>query len=278
MNSEIHVQGHRGCRGLRPENTINGFVKALELGVHTLELDVVVNRENEVIISHEPFFNHEISTAPDSSKITEENEKTYNLYPMTVQEIQRFDVGLKIHPKFPYQKKIAAVKPTLEEMVKVIEKRVSEQNFPSPEYNIEIKRVKAQDGVFHPDMKTFADVVCKKIIALGIQDRTTVQCFDVKTLQYVHQAFPQFRLVLLIQNLLPYERNIADLGFKPWAYSPYFKLVSKDLVAYGNRENVKIIPWTVNEPKDIQHMVDLGVDGIISDYPDRVLEILASQS
>ena len=274
MNSEIDIQGHRGCRGLRPENTTVAFKKAIDIGVKTLELDVVVNKYNDVIISHEPFFNHEISTKPNGELISEEEERNYNMYEMSLDEIQSYDVGMKVHPKYAVQKKMKAVKPTLGEMVKAVEDYVEKGNFPLPEYNIEIKRVKDQDDVFHPRMEVFADVVCNEIIKLGIAKRTTVQCFDFETLQYVNTKYPEFRLVLLIMNRTSAEDNIAELGFKPWAYSPYFKLVSHDLVGYGNKEGIKIIPWTVNEETDILNMMNLGVDGIISDYPDRVVELV----
>jgi len=171
---------------------------------------------------------------------------------------------------------LKAIKPSLAQMVMSIEKLVKEENYPLPEYNIEIKRVKDQDEVYHPKMEKFANVVCDEIIRLGIDKRSTVQCFDIETLQYVQSKYPKLRLVLLIANQIPFVKNISNLGFKPWAYSPYLKLVSEDLVAYGKTEGIKIIPWTVNEESDIRKMINLGVDGIISDYPDRVVELVQS--
>ncbi|MEM9545415.1 MAG: glycerophosphodiester phosphodiesterase family protein [Bacteroidota bacterium] len=276
MNQDIDIQGHRGCRGLKPENTITAFKEAVDIGVKTLELDVVVNKYNDVIISHEPFFNHEISTGPKGEEITEENEKEHNMYQMSLEEIQSYDVGMKSHPRFPIQKKMTVAKPTLKEMVTEIEAYVRSENHALPEYNIEIKRVPENDSIFHPKMKDFADAVCQEIIDLGIAKRTTVQCFDIESLQYVKKAYPEFRLVLLIMNMKPFQENIKELGFKPWAYSPYFKLVSEELIAYGEKENIQIIPWTVNDEQDIVEMLKLGVDGIISDYPDRVVEIVSS--
>jgi len=274
MNPTIDIQGHRGCRGLRPENTIIAFKKAIDIGVNTLELDVVVNKYNDVIVSHEPFFNHEIATGPNGELINEEEEKEHNLYEMSMTEVKTYDVGMKKHPKYPTQKKVKATKPTLGEMVESIEAYVAEGDFALPEYNIEIKRVKEQDGVYHPRMEVFADVVCDEIIKLGISKRATVQCFDFETLKYVRKKYPDLRLVLLIMNTTPFEKNISDLGFKPWAYSPYFKLVTDSLINYGKDEDVKVIPWTVNEEADIRKMLELGVDGIISDYPDRVVELV----
>jgi glycerophosphoryl diester phosphodiesterase len=181
---------------------------------------------------------------------------------------------MKLHPRFPTQKKVPVQKPTLKEMVTFIEAYAKETEYPALSYNIEIKRNKAFDGIFHPDMKTFADVVCKEILDLGIARRATVQCFDIETLQYVHKVYPKLRLVLLIENMKPFLKNIEDLGFAPWAYSPYYKLVTKELIEYCDKENIKVIPWTVNDEKDIIAILELGVDGIISDFPDRVVEII----
>ena len=140
MRTDIDVQGHRGCRGLRPENTITAFKKAVDIGVNTLELDVVVNKYNDVIVSHEPFFNHEIATGPNGEEINEKNEKEFNLYLMTLEEIQSFDVGLKLHPRFKNQKKVGVKKPTLREMVIVIEAYIKDLDYEPIFYNIEIKR------------------------------------------------------------------------------------------------------------------------------------------
>ena len=134
MNQDIDIQGHRGCRGLKPENTITAFKEAVDIGVKTLELDVVVKKNKDVIISHEPFFNHEISTGPKGEEITEENEKEHNMYEISLEEIQSYDVGMKAHPRFPMQKKMSVAKPTLKEMVTEIEAYVKVENYPFPEY------------------------------------------------------------------------------------------------------------------------------------------------
>src|SRR5688500_3464035 len=109
-------QGHRGCRGLMPENTIAAMLKAIDLGVTTLETDIAITKDKQPILSHEPFFNHEITTKPDGSFVTEAEEKSLNIYKMDYEQVKSFDVGLKPHPRFPHQQKIKAIKPLLEEM------------------------------------------------------------------------------------------------------------------------------------------------------------------
>lgn len=277
MVDNLDIQGHRGCRGLMPENTVAGFIKAIDLGVNTLEMDVVVNSNGDVFVSHEPFFNHEIAITPDGTEITEETEKSHNMYPLSVEEIKAYDVGSKKHPRFPIQKKMESSKPLLKEVVAASE-RYSKQNGITPLlYNIEIKRKAEHDGVYHPEMKNFADVVCAEIRRCGIMDRTTVQCFDVPTLQYIHETYPNVKLVYLIENTNPFEENLKLLGFQPEVYSPYFQLVTEDLLSYSKKKGMKVIPWTVNEVVDIEKLIDDAVDGIISDYPDKVIEIWMSK-
>ncbi len=112
-------QGHRGCRGLMPENTIPAMLKALDLGVTTLEMDAVITKDSVVVLSHEPFFNHEITTRPDGTFTTEQEEKTLNIFSMASAEVQHFDVGLKPHPRFPLQQKMPAVKPRLADVIEL---------------------------------------------------------------------------------------------------------------------------------------------------------------
>jgi len=271
--NNLDIQGHRGCRGLMPENTIAGFKKALDFGVNTLELDVGVSKDKKVIVSHEPFFNHEIATAPDGSLIDKKDELTHNMYELTVEELQKYDVGLRPHPRFPIQKKIPARKPTLAAMVETCESYAKLKNYPSPLYNIEIKRSPIGDNSYHPPMAEFADLVINTIDSLGIMERTTVQCFDIETLQYLHKTYTHTNLVYLIHNDDSFKDNIEKLGFNPSIYSPYFKLVDESLVKACQNKAIKLVPWTVNESEDVQRMIALGVDGIISDFPDMVIEI-----
>lgn len=270
----IDVQGHRGCRGLLPENTIPAFLHAIDLGVTTLELDVVVNAAGDVIVSHEPFFNHEIATTPDGSLLTPSNQSEHNMYPLSIAEIQAYDVGSKAHPRFPQQRKMAVHKPMLAQMVSAVEEKVKAEHLKLPLYNIEIKRNPDHDNIFHPGYQEFADIVIRTVEDLGIMDRSFIQCFDIETLQYLHRVYPSVRLVYLVENIKPFQLNFEELGFKPAAYSPYFKLVSDSLITYCRQEVIDLVPWTVNESKDMKTLLDQGVTHIITDYPDRLLALI----
>lgn len=270
MNAQnIDVQGHRGCRGLYPENTIPAFIHAIDLGVNTLECDVVISKDLKVIVSHEPFFNHEITTLPNGAFFTKKDEEEHNVFELDYAEIKLYDTGSKYFSKFPFQNKIKTYKPSLEDVVNEVNKRTTSIN-----YNIEIKRRVEWDGIFHPDFKKFADLVVAEINVLGIMERTTVQCFDIQTLKYIHESYPKVRLVYLAANENSVEKNIELLGFMPFVYSPYFKMINNETVSYCKKNNLQLIPWTVNEEEDIKKQIEIGVDGIISDYPDRIIDLL----
>ena len=269
----IDFQGHRGCRGLMPENTIPGFLYALDLGVTTLEMDVVISKDHRVVCSHEPWFSHEISLDPDGKEILEEDEKNHKIYSKNYGDSCNYDVGLKIHPRFPDQKKLAAHKPLLEDVIDTTEKYAREKSLELPYYNIETKSTPEGDGIYHPSPEVFSDLLLKIIHDKGVAKRTIIQSFDNRTLKHIHKKDPHIKLALLIENEKSIEHNIGDLGFMPDIYSPDFTLVNADLVAFCQRKKIEVIPWTVNELSDMKQLILMGVNGIISDFPDRFKDL-----
>lgn len=273
MKKTLDVQGHRGCRGLLPENTIDAFVKALELGVTTLEMDFVITQDSQVLVSHEPFFSHEIATAPDGSEITKDNEASHNIFKLSYEECKKYDVGTKAHSRFPDQQKFTTHKPSFTDVLDTIEKLVKEKGYKQPLYNVEIKRKTKWDNTFHPDVASFTKLVVEVVQRSGIKDRIVIQSFDPESLQIARELDPDIDLVLLIENTDSPEDNIKKLGFVPEIYSPYFVFINKELVEYCKSQKMKLIPWTVNEKDEMRALIELDVDGIISDYPDRLIEV-----
>jgi glycerophosphoryl diester phosphodiesterase len=263
-------QGHRGCRGLMPENTIPAMIKAIDLGVNTLEMDIVFTSDNVAILSHEPFFNHEITTKPDGKYIDEKEEKNYNIYKMTFAETQRYDVGLKPHPRYPEQQKIKVSKPSLAAVIDSVEAYSISKNLPKVYYNIETKTDPSTDKTYHPAPAAFVEMLMKLINDKGIADRAIIQSFDMRTLKYLHKKYPAVKTALLIEvsNKNSFRKQIKDLGFSPSIYSPEETLVTINLINECHERNIRIIPWTVDNKKRIKELRSSGVDGIISDYPD----------
>ena len=268
--ANFDYQGHRGCRGLMPENTIPAMLKAIDLGVTTLETDVVFTKDNIAVLSHEPFFNHEITTRPNGKYIDVADEKNLNIYKMTFAETQQYDVGFKEHSTFKKQQKIHITKPSLAAMIDSAEAYTNKNNLPKIAYNIETKTNPATDKIYHPAPAPFVDMLMKVILLKKIEGRVVIQSFDRRTLQYLHKKYPTIKTALLVEPLdrNSFRKQIKDLGFTPTIYSPNQALVNANLITECHQRNIQIIPWTVNDKKEISALKKLGVDGIISDYPD----------
>ncbi|MDH5609741.1 MAG: glycerophosphodiester phosphodiesterase family protein [Cyclobacteriaceae bacterium] len=271
VKRNVDLQGHRGARGLMPENSIPGFLHALDLGVTTLEMDVGITHDKKVIVSHDPFFSPEICLDPEGKTIAEERAYMYNLYLMDYDSIIHYDCGLKIHPRFPDQKKIAAIKPLLSDVFRAVEGRISECELRPVNYNIEIKSLADADYIYHPTPAVFSDMVYREIEGKIDWGRITIQSFDFRILQYFHEKYPEVRLALLIENDIPWQDNLDSLGFIPPIYSPDFSLLTKEIVEALHFQDMKVIPWTVNNPAEMKRMMEWGVDGLITDYPDRAI-------
>jgi glycerophosphoryl diester phosphodiesterase len=262
-------QGHRGCRGNMPENTIPAMLHALDLGVTTLEMDVVFTKDSVAILSHEPFFNHEITTKPDGSFINEQEEKKYNIFKMDFAATQLYDVGLKPHPRFPQQQKLAVHKPSLAALFDSVKKYMMQSKRPYPYFNIETKTMPATDNLYHPAPAAFVDMLMKVIQEKAMEQYVMIQSFDPRTLQYLHRHYSNIPAVLLIEDFdkRTLEEQLEQLGFTSNIYSPHYSLVNDALVKKCHQQNIKVIPWTVNEKDKIAELKKMGVDGIISDYP-----------
>jgi glycerophosphoryl diester phosphodiesterase len=270
---QFDLQGHRGARGLVPENTIPSMLKALDYGVNTLELDVIISKDKKVVVSHEPFLNHKICKNAQGETIKEAEEKSYNLYQMTYDSIARCDCGSMGNPGYPEQQKMAAYKPLLADLIAATEKYAREKGMPAPRYNIETKIEPESDNIYHPEPQEFMELVYQVIKEKGIRERTCIQSFDVRTLQALKKMDEKITIALLVAKNPFYENAISELGFKPDVYSPYHLLVTSSLIEYCQKEGIKVIPWTVNDLDTMKKLAQMGVDGIITDYPDRAQEL-----
>lgn len=269
-NPRLDIQGHRGCRGLLPENSIPAFLMALDSGATTLEMDVVISKDRQVVVSHEPWMSADICLTPEKNVFTAADQKRHNLYQMSYDEIKRWDCGSKGNPRFPGQQKTAVAKPLLRDVIAAAEQHIRNNMGYEADYNIEIKSTPADDNKYHPDPATFSDLVFQLIDAHLPWNRVVIQSFDFRVLKYWHEKYPHVRLAALVYNNKTIDENLRELGFTPAIYSPYFKLVGPDAVAQCQALNMRIIPWTANEEAEIADLIKWRVDGIISDYPNRV--------
>lgn len=273
MNCEpiktIDIQGHRGCRGLMPENTIPAFKKAIELGVNTLELDVAVSKDNIVVVSHEPYMNSVICLDANGTEISKDDEKNLNLYQMSFDSIQHYDCGLKPYPRFPEQEKIKTHKPSLDAVFKA-----AKQLNLNIKFNIEIKAEPEYDGIYTPKPKEFVKLVLDVINQNNAFDETNLQSFDVRILEAIKKQSPKMPVALLVDENEDIWEKMKQMTFAPDIISPYYKLLDAKTVSSLQTENFQVIPWTLNTVEDMQAMINLNVDGIITDYPNRLINIL----
>ena len=270
--AQFDWQGHRGARGLYPENTVNGMKEALKYPITTLEFDVVISRDLQVVVSHEPWMSEEICLDPSGNSL---KDKQINLFKLTYEEIKKYDCGSKKHPRFEGQKKAAEHKPLLKDLIYSIEKELSSSG-QKKNYNIEIKSTPEDEKAgFQPNYKEFSAIVVADLLKLLPPERFSIQSFDWRVLKYLHEQYPKISLVALTETKYEPKQVLRDLGFAPAVFSPEWKMLTKGQVNFFHKKNIKVIPWTVNSVPDMKKMIEMGVDGIITDYPNYILEFTA---
>lgn len=269
----LQVQAHRGDRGYFPENTLPAFYSAIDKGADVIELDLIISKDKKVVVSHDTFMHSAYISWPDGNPVTKEEEKRSNLYQMTYDSIRSFDAGFRTNPSFPDQKSVKSYKPLLSEMIDSIENYIVKNNKHRIRYNIEIKSGAGDYGIKQPEPEEFTDLVLKIIQEKKIEKHCNVQSFDSQILNALHKKAPKIVIAILTGDK-GLDKNLAKLNFKPQIYAPHYGLVNQALLDSVKNRNMKIIPWTVNENKDIERMISLKVDGIITDYPERVIEKL----
>jgi glycerophosphoryl diester phosphodiesterase len=288
--SAFDLQGHRGARGLAPENTLPAFERALRLGVHTLELDIGVTADDVVVIGHDPELNPAITRDSSGRWLTGAGPRVRSL---TWQQLQTYDVG-RIDPASPYAKTFAeqqALDGTRVPRLMDLFDRVNELGASGVRFNIETKinPTRPEDTATPEHM---VKALLKVIRDAGMTARVSIQSFDWRTLQLVQQAEPSIPTVYLSIQTANNDNikdgrwtanvSAADRGSVPRmvkaaggaVWSPNAGALTQTLLAEAHGLGLKVIPWTVNNPADMARLMDWGVDGIITDYPDRLRELM----
>ena len=266
--------GHRGCRGLLPENTIASFKEAIKLGVHAVELDIVITGDNKVVVSHEPFMSQIYCLKPDGSQLTSDEDQKYNLFQMSYEEIKQFDCGFKKHPRFPNQKDQKAYKPLLKEVIETCENFAKKNSHQPISYVIEIKSNPKYYNVFYPEPYEYVKLVLETISAYDFKKRIVLKSFDVAVLNEIKKQGPEIKVSLLVNREEVISDKLERLNFTPEILGPYYELLNKEEVIKYQDLGLLIYTWTVNEMTDIERIQSYGVDGIITDFPNRLIGVL----
>jgi len=293
------LQGHRGARGLMPENTLEGFARALEVGVTTLETDLAVSKDGVVVLSHDRVINPDLARGPGGAWLPAPGPAINTL---TVAELQTYDVG-RIKPGTKYAQQFADQKPvdgahipTLAELFKFVQGLGKAVRF-----NIETK-ISPDHPAEAPDPETFADQVVRVIRDAGMSDRVTIQSFDWRTLIAVRRIAPGIATVCLTAQTTLQDRVTGGVRRpSPWlagldpadhggsvprlvkaagcaTWSPRYAELTAETLAQAHELGLEVVPWTINAQADMERAIDMGVDGLITDYPDRAREVMAARN
>jgi glycerophosphoryl diester phosphodiesterase len=290
------LQGHRGARGLAPENTLEAFALALAIGVTTLELDLAVTKDGIVVVSHDRRLNPDHTRGPDGRFLDAEGPPIRSL---TLAEVKGYDVG-RLKPGTPYAASLPEQRPadgaripTLAELFDLVRRVGADQ----VRFNIETK-ITPTSGAETPDPETFAASVAATVRDAGVAARVSLQSFDWRTLAAIA---PEIERVCLTAEALNFDTiKRGEPGPSPWtagldiddfkgsvprmaaaagcqAWSPLYRNAKPEDVAAAKNLGLKVIPWTVNERADMERLIALGVDGLITDYPDRLRAVMAAR-
>ena len=265
----IDVQAHRGGAGLMPENTIPAMQHALDLGVNTLEFDLQLSQDGQVVVSHDSYFHPRYSTRPDGTLIQEPDPQDY-LYTMPYDSIARYDVGLRFVDRWPGQVKMAVCKPLASDLIDFAEGYAQKP----VNYNIEIKSWPGEgEGTLWPEYHVFCDTCIPLLLSKNLGSRLIVQCFDTRALNYMHATWPELTLSYLTEDYDggDIEALLQNLDFVPQWWSPESSVVTPENVAWCHAHGIGVVPWTVDDPAEMQRLVDCGVEAIISNYPDILI-------
>lgn len=270
----FNKEGHRGARGLLPENIIASMYKAIDHDVNTVEVDVVISKDKQVVISHDVYFHPDITTTPDGRHLTGKEAQQLLLYNMNYDSIKKYDVGMKPHKDFPQQKNMSAYKPLLGELVDSTDWYARSKG-KQVLYNIELKTNPANDGTKHPPVEEFVDLVMAIVKEKKLETRSYLQSFDFRPLQLIHKKYPGITTAVLISgsDKRTLAQHLQELGYTPEMYSPHYSLVTPELVSECRKHKIKLIPWTVNTLEEMKKLKALGVDGIITDYPNYFAQL-----
>lgn len=262
IQAQVTVFGHRGARGLMPENSIPAMKTALDHGA-VLELDVSFSRDKQAIVSHDPMLNPDHTLDSAGAPVL----KKLPFYEMEYASIRKYDSGTKQHPQFPKQRAFKTYIPLLSELIDSVEHYAAEKKYSAPRFLIETKTSIARDDKLQPAPEEFMKLLMRIIDSKGIKNRIMIQSFDPRTLEIVNRDYPELKTVLLTTKGTLQE-NLSKLTFRPNYYCPSPDLITEETTRECRRLGIEVLGGNVNDRAEIDRIIKLGVKGFITDYPD----------
>ncbi len=258
---------HRGGRGLLPENTIASQKLAVDYGC-ILEMDLQMSKDRKILLSHDGYIDADFCLTPQGKTMTEKEGHGSVLFEMTYDSIAKYDCGSKPYPTFPKQNHFSVSKPLLSVLIDSVETYAKRKNHVN-HYSIEIKSSPGRDGKYYPSLEAYVDSAMAIVLRKGIASRTIMQSFDERALRMIHKKWPDMKICYNIGNGQKdnAEGYVETLGFKPQMVSPSYHLVSEEWVDGFHEMSIAVIPYTVNKLERMKSLKEMGVDGLVSDYP-----------
>lgn len=267
----VKVHGHRGSRGTRPENTLAAFAEALRVGADVLELDMVVTRDDVIVVSHNPAIPPELCLEAGGGKLA----APAPIRSLTLAQVKSYDCGSLPNPSFPEQVRSPGAKiPTLEEVFELVA-RSTVPAAATVEFNIETKIIPGAPEQA-PGPERFVALVAALLEKHGLASRTILQSFDDRPLRAMKERLPKVRTALLTSDN-HFDFVAVARGLRADIISPDSRWITKDDVARLHRAGVQVHPWTVDDEAGWAEMLALGVDGIITDYPEKLIAYLKAR-
>lgn len=268
-HGRCQIIGHRGARGIHPENTLPALRAAVDAEVDYIEVDVVASADGQIVISHEPWLNPEICTGPDGQPVS--NPEAFNLYQMTYDEISRCDCGSLRAPRFPQQQPQPTHKPLLVEAAQEIASYHKSSSSMKPlKWLIEVKY--APNDPHYPPLDVYVDQLHAALTSRPLRYDRVIQSFSPEVLNALYKREPEWAYGLLVDNDLGVQANLAKLDFAPDYYNVHHRLVDTALLSTLEEKLIYCFAWTVNDPVDAQRLKSMGISGLITDYPATLLK------
>lgn len=266
------MEGHRGAKGLSPENTIPSMIKAIQHGANFIEVDLYLTKDSQLLVAHDAFPNVRHTTWDDGRELTKEEAKQYVFTQSNYEDLKKFDVGSKPYEGWPEQENIKVHMPTFGELIDSVEAYTKANGLNPVIYNIEIKSaIDMQEKGYSAPPELLVDKTIELVKSKPIGDRYYIQSFDKRVLIYSKQKYPEVPLGFLTGDKnVSMSQHLDELGFTPDMYIPAFGITTKELIDSAHAIGMKFVNWTVNDPADMQRLIDWGVDGIITDYMNRL--------
>ena len=263
-NNNVEIQGHRGARGNYPENTLSGFRYAIENDIDTLELDLQMTKDKEIIIYHDKQINTTICSHPSAL-----------IKDLSLSEIQKYDCGSKQNPNFPQQKIVVGERiPSFKELIEMVQ---NEYYYKSIKMNVEIKTKQNVDA--DEEVYEFTNKLIEMIHQYNLQNKITIQSFDTRALEYMKQIDSKIKTSFLIERAQPINDEIIQLAKKlnVQIITPDYHLIDKNIVDKLKQHGFEVWSFTINDVDTLRQQVKYGVNGIITDYPKQMKDYLSQQ-